>query len=506
MDLIDIWRHQNPNQNSYTWSNMDRSQQSRLDFWLISSDIENSVDSVIIEPAVFTDHQAVMIKVNTASFKRNPNRDYWKLNKTLLQNKRFKKETQDIIEKFWRQANTINNFGKCWELMKFEIRNLAICTGKRIAKSKRENESQIITKIMRLSEKENLSEMELGELAALQLELDKMYEDKARGAFIRSRRKWLEQGEKCTKYFFNLEKRNYEVSSLSKLKINDQICEDKKLISQYVANFYQKLYAVDNESGDNIDLFIKGIEKEIKGINEGFKVICDRKVDLVEVQKCIASLKDNKSPGSDGLINEFYKTFIKNLAPFLVDVFEEAIDRGELPPTLRQGLIKLIPKPKKDKLSIENWRPISLLNIDAKLFAMIFAKRLKLGLEDIIDEEQSGFMPGRNICNNIRLVLDMIDYNDYVLDDSFILFVDFYKAFDAISHQFMFKTIHSFGFGKRFCKAVKTLYKDSNSSIGLAHGTTPRFNIKRGIRQGCPLSPFLFILVTQIMAIHIKKA
>lgn len=81
------------------------------------------------------------------------------------------------------------------------------------------------------------------------------------------------------------------------------------------------------------------------------------------------------------------------MAPFLIAAFEEAIDKGELPPTLQQGLIKLIPKPKKDKLSIENWRPISLLNNDAKIFAMIFAKRLKLGLEDIIDEEQSGFVP-----------------------------------------------------------------------------------------------------------------
>ena len=73
--------------------------------------------------------------------------------------------------------------------------------------------------------------------------------------------------------------------------------------------------------------------------------------------------------------------------------------------------------------------------------------------------EQSGFMPGRNTCNNIRLVLDMIDYNEYIFDDSFILFVDFYKAFDTVSHQFMFKTIHSFGFGNRFLRAVSTLYK-----------------------------------------------
>lgn len=69
-------------------------------------------------------------------------------------------------------------------------------------------------------------------------------------------------------------------------------------------------------------------------------------------------------------------------------MFEEALEKEELPPTLKQGLIKLIPKPNKDKLSIEKWRPITLLNNDAKIFASIFAKRLKLGLND---KEQSGY-------------------------------------------------------------------------------------------------------------------
>ena len=152
--------------------------------------------------------------------------------------------------------------------------------GKRIAKAKKERESQIIKKAITLSEKINLSEEEMTELSSLQLELDKIYEEKARGAFIRSRRKWLEQGEKCTKYFFNLEKRNFELSSMCKLKINNLICEDVKGISQYVADFYQKLYAADCENERDMDMFLEDMERNIKCVDESFKSVCDQKISL----------------------------------------------------------------------------------------------------------------------------------------------------------------------------------------------------------------------------------
>uniref|UniRef100_A0A3P9LHW9 Reverse transcriptase domain-containing protein n=1 Tax=Oryzias latipes TaxID=8090 RepID=A0A3P9LHW9_ORYLA len=505
LDLIDIWRHKHPYKKIFTWSNKDRSQCSRIDFWLISNDIENTVDSVEIIPNVFSDHNTVSIKINMETDAPKYNVDYWKLNNLLLNNKEFTGGVEKLIDKYWKQAFTLKKYSNSWELMKYEIRSLAISFGKKIAKAKQKSESELIRKIMIINEKTNLSDLEQNLLISLQSELNKVYEEKARGAFVRSRRKWLEQGEKCTKYFFNLEKRNFEISCIRQIKIGNSISEDTKKVSQYVAKFYQRLYTKDCFREEDIELFFNNIKDKIGKVSETFEKTCDQKIKTEEVEDCIKSLKDNKSPGNDGLTSEFYKFFIAKLTPFLSNLFEEALDIGILPPTLRQGLIKLIPKPHKDKLCIENWRPISLLNNDAKIFALIFAKRLKPGLDNIIDEEQSGFMPGRNIANNIRLILDMIDYNEYIKDDSFILFVDFYKAFDTISHSFMIRVIKEFGFGKRFLKAIEVLYNGCNSSIKLAHGTTPRFDINRGIRQGCPLSPFLFLLVAQVMALHLKK-
>lgn len=102
-------------------------------------------------------------------------------------------------------------------------------------------------------------------------------------------------------------------------------------------------------------------------------------------------------------------------------------------------------------------------------------------MDGVIDKEQSGFMPGRNISNNTGLILDMMNYNQYIFDDSCILFGDFYKAFDTMNHQFMIKNFKSFGFRNQFLKAVKTLYKWCNSWITFADGATSRFDVCCGI-------------------------
>lgn len=139
------------------------------------------------------------------------------------------------------------------------------------------------------------------------------------------------------------------------------------------------------------------------------------------VKNYIGLLKHNKSPGIDGSISEFYKLFSLELAPFLLQVFSESLSANTFPWTL--GLITLISKPHKDLLLIDNWRPIFFfLNNDYKILALIFAKRIKVVLASFINEAQSGFMPNRHISDNIRLVLDLIDYSHLISEDSFIFF------------------------------------------------------------------------------------
>lgn len=110
----------------------------------------------------------------------------------------------------------------------------------------------------------------------------------------------------------------------------------------------------------------------------------------------------------------------------------------------------------------------------------------------------------RHISNNIRLVLDLIDYADLCSDDSFILFLDFHETFNTLEHKFIFQALEIFGFDPYFCAAIKTMYNNTNCSIKLYAGTSPRFDLRPGVRQGCPVSPYLFLICAQLLSDFIK--
>ncbi len=112
----------------------------------------------------------------------------------------------------------------------------------------------------------------------------------------------------------------------------------------------------------------------IQSISEEERSFCDSPVTLEEILNAFNQLKNIKSPGNDGITSEFYKLFPGFIGSFLLEVFSEALTRTSSPASLTQGVICLIPKPGTHLLSIDNWRPITLLNNDSKLFALVFTK------------------------------------------------------------------------------------------------------------------------------------
>ena len=121
-------------------------------------------------------------------------------------------------------------------------------------------------------------------------------------------------------------------------------------------------------------------------------------------------MKNNKSPGSDGLTVEFYKLFWGTIKNYYLDSINYSFQTGQLTTLQRQGVISLIPKPNKDLLYLSNWRPISLLNVDYKIATKVISNRIKQVLPSIISFDQTGFMKNRYIGENVRTIFDIIEY------------------------------------------------------------------------------------------------
>ena len=328
-----------------------------------------------------------------------------------------------------------------------------------------------------------------------------------KGLIVRSKIQWYEEGESSTKYFLNLEKRNACRKHIKKLKLenNKDITDPEEILSES-RNFYENLYKLQE---NDLDLFIATSDKflhnpEIPYLDINLKESCEGPLTADECLKVLKTCKNNKSPGNDGLSYEFYLQFWDILKQPLVESFNYSYIKSEMSISQRQALITLIDKKGKDRLYIKNWRPISLLNNDYKIASKAIAFRLKNVLQHLIHSDQSGFVNKRNISFALRTVLDIMENTEKNNKNGILLLVDFEKAFDTVSHAFLYSVLKRFNFGPSFIQWVVTFYSNISSCVVNNQRSSQYFNVKRGVRQGDPLSSYLFIFIVEVLSVNVR--
>ena len=235
------------------------------------------------------------------------------------------------------------------------------------------------------------------------------------------------------------------------------------------------------------------------------QTLCEGALTQKECLEALKKMESDKTPGTDGLPAEFYKVFWRDISSFLISALNYAFDSGCLSVTQRRGVIKLIPKKDAGLYFIKNWRPFTLLNTDYKIAAKSVANRIKLVLPNLINLDQTGFLTGRFIGENITLIDSIIQYATEKNIPGLLLFIDFEKAFNSLEWPFIHDTLRSYGFGASLINWVKTLYSHTESCILNNGWASNFFEIQRGVRQGCLLSPYLFILSAEVLTMAIRK-
>lgn len=221
---------------------------------------------------------------------------------------------------------------------------------------------------------------------------------------------------------------------------------------------------------------------------------------LEELEIAVFQTHKNKANGPDGIPFEFYQELFPVIKEHLLKLFNYLGTHGVPTHTLNRAYITLVPKKGKEATDIANWRPISLMNTDMKIYSHLINNRVKLLTPQMIHPDQSGFVYKRVITTN----LDTLDQLYYSGRPWTIGLIDFAKAFDSLSHSFIQTVLTSYGFGPIMLQRITALQTNANSMLLINNQLSPSFPLLSGVRQGDPLSPFLFVATLEPLLIRLR--
>ena len=381
-NLIDIWRHLHNDKKQFTWRRKNGVDKSRIDFWLIDSNIIPLISSTDIRPAAIysTDHLAISLKLKKP-LKRGPG--FWKLNNKHLENDEYCNLIISIIE----QCKTLPLEDSIkWEICKYEIKEASIKYSKQHSRQKHNRLQNLNKQLQLLLLENNINETKVSEL---ENEIKEIYDERARGAQIRSRIQHLEEGEKNTKYFLSLEKSRQNRKTITSLIVNGKRLTKVDELLEAETEFYESLYT-SRSKHNNIQQYLEDTLLE-NTLSQEEADVCEGPITLTECTNALNGMKLNKSPGLDGLTVEFYLKFWSKISLLVFNSFLRSHQNKELSRSQKQCVFSLLFK-KGDPEKLGNWRPISLLNIDYKILARVLAERLQTILPKIISLNQQGYI------------------------------------------------------------------------------------------------------------------
>ena len=252
---------------------------------------------------------------------------------------------------------------------------------------------------------------------------EKMKQLELEATKIRAKAQFTEEGERSTRYFYSLESTGFTEGN---------------------HNFYRSLYSTEPSEDTARRQFLND---EIPKLPDNDRESCEGIVTEQKLCKAVSCMENNKSPPRTH--HELYKHFCPLIGEKLTCVYNYAYHTGRLSVSQRRGVISLLLK-KGDRTQLKNWQPIKLLSTDYKILTKALANRLQRVLLSIIHTDQTASIKGRTINDNTRLLQDVIAYANENNLPLALISVDLLKAFDRVSHEFLFESLERFGFGANF--------------------------------------------------------
>ncbi|KAG7600499.1 Reverse transcriptase zinc-binding domain [Arabidopsis suecica] len=320
----------------------------------------------------------------------------------------------------------------------------------------------------------------------------------------RSRQLWLTLGDKNTGYFHAATKGRKAINNISVLEDDKgQVVYEEDQIVKVISDYYQNLFL--SQEGERFSTVQEALTPCISDeINEALISLPTPQ----EIKTACFAINADKAPGPDGFSASFFQSNWPTVGGKLVSEIQNFFNSGYLPQRINHTHVRLIPKITSPKL-VSDYRPIALCSVYYKIIAKLLSKRLQPVLQSIISENQSAFVPNRAINDNVLITHETLHYlkTSGAKKRCFMAVkTDMSKAYDRLEWDFIQAVLERFGFHAKWVQWLMQCVKTVSYSFllnGSAHGlVTPQ----RGLRQGDPLSPYIFILCSEVLSGLCKRA
>lgn len=445
-------------------------------------------------PASWTDHNLLTIDLLPARQSFGPGS--WRFNPTLLRDEGYITLLDMSLDNFFQElsnSESIMPISMQWESLKRHIQH----TAQHYSRGSTSKRKYHLTRLQQ-ERQTLLSAPQDPRLAALEKQIDGTIQQETQQLMLRSATRWHEQGERNNKYFYRVIKdrqTTQTIQSLRNLQTGAVFHESQDIITEAQA-FYRQLYTPESIDLEDMEHLLSSIPSEIKLSMDAASDLLEKpsRLDLLDL---IARTPLGKSPGLDGLPFELYRHLAPRSLAFcslLLQIIHQAIN-GAFPRSWFDTRMVLLYK-KGDPELLTNWRPLSLINADAKLFTKLIANRINHVLPRLINPYQTGFMPHRLISDNgwLNQVL-MANARQVRKSDPLVaVLLDQEKAYDRVHPEYLRCVLLRFGFPPTLVDSLSHLFFGTQIHVSINGWLGSPFTQGRGLRQGDPLSPLLFNL------------